>query len=1020
MIPRWLLCLALFLPAAGAYTPAVDSAGSLTIRILDPTIGNYGAGGAVTLNRTGAPFPLAVSLENHGDGPLQGVVRISVIDRWTVQPASPVSFRLKAHASRALEFTVTVGQGSFNANYPIHAYAEFGQDGQRLAAHAVMVLPVVLPDPPRAQLPVQWKPVDVPAGSAMGLARLPVNRVSATVSAADPPIVPTPGESFGVAPPVRFSGDAIVMSLGPRAPSFRERVDSAAVEYPLALPHTTPIRLTFSGAGSGTMLRVRVDDTVVFEKSGSAEPETSSVDLSRYAGRDIRLALAAQTTEPGARQASWSEPFILAGTEQRNAALPVQILRAGNFAVRIQPGLRGMLDGTIQFSNGGGTLEVSGFRVHVVGDALEGARSTNKLVEVRNESANGRVAFRQRFRGWAGSFDLVCEIWPNGDAVQARWKLENQPPPKPWLPVYLESVAAGPWSASARRVYAGVGNVIEKPGAFQMGFDGHRLATSFVGFEFENGLSMVQGVDTPPDYLDVEPATRSYSLVTPHEQTMTFIPTTNVWAGVKVWRDLCGARRGGGVERLAGRFVFDLWDGRYGQSAKDLAKAFRYGLTDSVVVWHNWQRWGYDYRLPDIYPPNPQYGTTEEFAALVRVCKDHGVLFAPHDNYIDFYPDADGFTYDNIAFDRDGQPRRAWYHAARQAQSYRARADRLRPFLERNVKMIAEGIAPDAYFIDVWSSMGPYDYWSADGQFFSRTVTRQVWRDSFAWIRDYLGGAPQISEAGHDQLIGWLDGAQANHLRVEAPPASGFVWVIPHADAERIPWFDAAYHDRFASHGAGYEDRYAAGLDLKEHGMYSRDYISTEVLTGHPAMVRQPFGREVVRIYWLLHDLMRALAMRKIDGVEFDGGSLHRQHVSWEGGGEVWVNRGASEWSVAAHILPQYGFYARIPVSGGVVETAIETRAGTVVEWSRSPEAFYQGEYRVARGVGSIEVTPLPSGPAFEARINTRDLPWTIGEPKTAEVVDEAGRVLRSEPVALAGGVVTLRFGAGAFRWRLR
>ncbi len=95
VIPRWLLCLALFLPAAGAYTPAVDSAGSLTIRILDPTIGNYGAGGAVTLNRAGAPFPLAVSLENHGDGPLQGVVRISVIDRWTVQPASPVSFRLK-------------------------------------------------------------------------------------------------------------------------------------------------------------------------------------------------------------------------------------------------------------------------------------------------------------------------------------------------------------------------------------------------------------------------------------------------------------------------------------------------------------------------------------------------------------------------------------------------------------------------------------------------------------------------------------------------------------------------------------------------------------------------------------------------------------------------------------------------------------------------------------------------------------------------------------------------------------
>ena len=230
MIRRWLICVALFFPAAGAYSPAVDSAGSLTIRILDSTIGNYGAGGAVTLNRTGAAFPLAVSLENRGDRPLEGAVRISVIDRWTVRPSVPVSFRLKGRASTELEFTVAVGQGSFNANYPIHAYAEFEQDGQRLVAHAVMVLPVVLSDPPRAQLPIEWKSVDVAAGSAMGLARLPVNRVSAAISAADPPVVPTPGESFGVAQPVRFSGDSIVMSLGPRAPSFREHVDSAAVE----------------------------------------------------------------------------------------------------------------------------------------------------------------------------------------------------------------------------------------------------------------------------------------------------------------------------------------------------------------------------------------------------------------------------------------------------------------------------------------------------------------------------------------------------------------------------------------------------------------------------------------------------------------------------------------------------------------------------------------------------------------------------------------------------------------------
>jgi hypothetical protein len=71
------------------------------------------------------------------------------------------------------------------------------------------------------------------------------------------------------------------------------------------------------------------------------------------------------------------------------------------------------------------------------------------------------------------------------------------------------------------------------------------------------------------------------------------------------------------------------------------------------------------------------------------------------------------------------------------------------------------------------------------------------------------------------------------------------VWPLRCADAERIPWFDAAYHDRFVLHGAGYEARYLGGLDAKEHGIESDDYMTTEVLTGHPAMVPAAFGRGV-------------------------------------------------------------------------------------------------------------------------------------------------------------------------------
>jgi hypothetical protein len=138
-------------------------------------------------------------------------------------------------------------------------------------------------------------------------------------------------------------------------------------------------------------------------------------------------------------------------------------------------------------------------------------------------------------------------------------------------------------------------------------------------------------------------------------------------------------------------------------------------------------------------------------------------------------------------------------------------------------------------------------------------------------------------------------------------------------------------------HGAGYENRYSSGLDPKLHGIYSDDYITTEVMTGHPAVVSDAFSRNTVRKYWLLHDLMRALALRRMSGVEFSAGDIHRQHISWEGGAEVRVNRGAADWSVEGHVLPPYGFYAR----AGGVEAAIERRDGVIVEWSRSPESHF-------------------------------------------------------------------------------
>jgi hypothetical protein len=1066
-------------PLAWGFQPAVDSAGPLTLRIDGPS----------EVAKTEAPVAVHAVLENSGEQPLKGRVRLAVIDRWRVTPPDGETFAVDAKGKTTLDFSVTAGEGTYSALYPIHAFAEAeGPDGG-LKLHAVLIVETKLPAATPATAPIEWKPVIVPADGGMGLCRLLVRRVIVQVFGKEPIVMPvgwsgmeasthsvvSPGESIARGA-VR---DAVVM----HPPYLNGRIGTVLIEYPLRLPAGGPIRLRFGNAirdhrpeageppSDGVTFRVRVlpleapageQGEVVYEKNSAAKTWLDGeADLTRFAGREIRVQL---DSHPGPKndtscdQSFWAEPTVVASTLPEVSAFPPLagtpsrvIGRApfgdGTCEVCVWPGRRGLLDGTVGFVAGERRLMFHGFQVRVLGDLLSKATSASALVSATEEHVDDGYRVRHHFAGAMGSFDVLGELRVEHGVLRARFRLENGPAPRPWQVARLEDVAAGPWNDSARRVYAGHGNVIVEPEPFTLAFDGHRLSTSFVGFEFGD-MKIVQAVDNPPDHLEVDPKSRTYTLHVPHDSTMTFIPASDVWAGVRIWREVNGLHAAGGVRKLAGRFAFDLWGGKYAENTKSLQQAFRYGLTDAVVVAHNWQRWGYDYRLPDICPPNPSLGTLEEFQTLAKACGKAGVLFAPHDNYIDYYPDAEGYSYEHIAFHPDGTPVKAWLNQGPMAQSYRWRTNDMWTPLKRNVRWIRDNLAPTAYFIDVWSSIGPYDEWTCDGKFESRVDVGRTWGEAFAWIRDELGdNAPQISESGHDQLIGRLDGAQTNHLRVvqpaEAAKAGWTVWPIACADAERTAWSDAAHHDRFVLHGAGYPGRYDGGLDRKTHGIYSDDYICTEMLTGHPAMVSQAFGRDVVRKYWLSHDVARALALRQMRGVEFADGDIHRQHVTWEGDGDVWVNRGKTDWTVSGHVLPPFGFWALVKTRHGVVSAAIERQGAVTVEWSRGPGGIYLNARPETNGAtatatcgsvstdggcrldvedgkdGRLRVTPLPGTAKLTVRVNWDELPWKLPRPASAEGIDEQGASAGAAKGAWQAGEFALTCEPGVFAYRM-
>lgn len=999
-------------PAFG-FNPPLDEAGPLQVRIDGPA----------EITARNEPVVYTLVIVNRGGSPVQGQWQIKVIDDWQVEPSDAQPFAVPAAAKSEHKFVVTPGPQTYPAHYPVHAFVRFEEAGRRLEAHPILIVEAKVPPQYPPPVAPEWRPFPLRPDTAIRLWELPIFRVLTQV--VNKPAEVHPEGWSGTVEPHRGSAHIGTIVLGGVAreslfmhpPWYQGQVGTVCWEIPLRLPDTKPIALTFfaginpEGHSDGVTFRIRAagwDDPpgtfgeVFFEQHVVDKTwQPLKADLSALAGRAIRLQL---ESHPGPQmntgwdQAYWGQPTLRVGNPKESYPSVDEIpprrlgainLDGQNWEFLLWPGQRGWMDAAVAArSDTGKQIRFRGFQLRVLGVRVDHVDCPFTLSAVEDESPPGNHRMRHRLETPFGPFDVLISAQVTEGGLKFRFWLENTPASKPFWHVYLEDTAIDRWDEPVWRVYVGHGNVVQKPGSFSLGFDGHRLATSFVGLEFAGQKAVLQAVDVPPMHFRVDAGGHHASLHTPHAVTMTLIPHSSAWQAVRIYRDRCGLQAAAGVPLAAGRFVFDIWGGRYRESADALKNAFRYGLTDAMVLWHNWQRWGYDYRLPEIFPPNPQLGTLEDMRYLVDTCREHGVVFGLHDNYIDFYPDAEGFSYrERIAFTRTGQPVRAWFNEGRRAQSYRFRADQVEPFLRNNLRLIKEHLPLSAYFIDVWASIEPYDYWTADGRFVDRVYTRNSWGEHFAWIRDFLGNnAPQISESGHDQLIGWLDGATANHLRVGKPLGGRYSWSVwnwPCEDAERIPWLDAAHHHRFVLHGAGYGSRYQAGLDPRLHGIYSDDYITTEILTGHPAMVDSPFGYDVVRKYWLTQPVARALALQKIDSVTFVDGDLHRQVVTWSNGGTVWVNRGNSDWTLGNTVLPPYGFLARIPTLAGTIEASMARRQGIITEMTVCPEWLYvngrrpRGDRRAIRpqveevklGGGVLEVSihwraydPIPEG----------------------------------------------------------
>ncbi len=426
-------------------------------------------------------------------------------------------------------------------------------------------------------------------------------------------------------------------------------------------------------------------------------------------------------------------------------------------------------------------------------------------------------------------------------------------------------------------------------------------------------------VDTPGDLFDSEVefsgiqghrGWQYLELVGSNEMPMTYDTGAQIWEGVgsysQLWRGY--GHPGQGPTAYLG--------------AEQMVRRYReYGLTQLAVLFHDWQRWGYDAGLPDHHPANPDRGSSAELAAFTAAARTSGMLVGLHENYTDMYPDnppdhpsplADPTA---IALTAGGSEIVAWYNPQTGQQSKRIASGRMNDFAAAEGPSIARDYAPSASFLDVtpgWTPAWTIDHDAADGAVptLARAFTDAL--NLFATIKATYNG-PLFGEGGEgpDRFDTWFAGPiDGVERQVEGRSRSA---VAP--DFELL-----AVKPRMLNHGMGYYSRYFADFGQLTSDLADVDldqYRATEIAFGHAGFLGDHLSAvpNWLRVhgpeYWLMQALQTRYAEAPIDHVTYDAGgvsldlesalragvALDRARItnSFTGGLTVHVNRDAAE-----------------------------------------------------------------------------------------------------------------------------
>lgn len=403
---------------------------------------------------------------------------------------------------------------------------------------------------------------------------------------------------------------------------------------------------------------------------------------------------------------------------------------------------------------------------------------------------------------------------------------------------------------------------------------------------------------------------------------------------------------------LGPRIMLDVWGHRLGSFAGDAAKLRELkdnGVDHLAIIQHDWQRHGYDVKLPDHLPANPRYGGEDAMRGYGQAANDCGYLWALHENYIDLYPDAPSYDPAARVIRTDGTPSPAWFNAGTQVQSFGLKCDRALGFARQNSPAAHRSYATTAAYLDVHTCVPPWHQLDHDAAAPLAAMARaKVAFDSglFEFERETHHGPLFGEGANHYYWAGRCDGVEAQ--------------VIGGEDHSALLDFDLLkIHPQMVNHGMGYMERWYRGGYQARYGHDAGSieqldkYRAMEIAYGHAGFIGDRLAhtvQAVAREHHLMHPLQRLYGTARPVAIDYEVagefvtasiatvvGDTTRQRVRYDNDLTVWVNWRADPWRIEGRTLPQWGFLARGPETD--VSTALHD--GKTGDFAECPEYVF-------------------------------------------------------------------------------